>query len=74
MEKKLEEKIYITSRICGDRTEYVLKDVFVEKVVNYLNSKLYDWVRVEHPNPSISPDTIVKQDFIEDFKKYMEEE
>ena len=54
--------------------EYTRTDAFIEKAVSYLKSKLYDWVRIEHPNPSVSPELIIKQDFIEDFKNYMKEE
>jgi len=56
-----------------ENIEYVRKDAFIEKAVSYLNSKLYDWVRIEYPNPSVSPELIIKQDFIEDFKNYMKE-
>ena len=54
--------------------EYTRTDAFIEKAVNYLNSKLYDWVRIEHLNPSVSPKSILKQDFIEDFKTYIKGE
>ena len=40
--------------------------------MNYLNSKLYDWVRIVHPNPSVTSNVIVKQDFVNDFVKFME--
>lgn len=53
------------------RAVEIAKDAFIEKAVNYLNSKLYDWVQIEHPNPSVSHNTILKQDFIEEFKNYM---
>lgn len=78
------EKIYIdvsldsvwgmTERIYEEEVEYSRTDAFIKKVENYLNSKLYDWVRIEHPNPSVSPELIIKQDFIEDFKNYMKGE
>lgn len=48
--------------------EYTRTDAFIEKAVNYLNSKLYDWVQVEHFGTATYPETILKQDFIEDFK------
>ena len=54
--------------------EYTRTDTFIEKAVSYLDSKLYDWVRIEHPNPSVSPELIIKQDFIKDFKNYMKGE
>lgn len=57
-----------------DYVEYTRTDVLIEKAVSYLNSKLYDWVRIKHPNPSVSPNVIIKQDFIEDFKNYMKGE
>ena len=82
---KAPEKLYLSKNIYStflyqlpdpdDETqvEYSNTDVFIEKAVNYLNSKLCDWVRIEHPNPSVSPNVIIKQDFIDDFKKYMKE-
>ena len=51
--------------------KYVPADAFIEKAVKYLNSKLYDWVQIDHPNPSVSHNTILKQDFIVDFKNYL---
>lgn len=49
-------------------------DAFVDKAVSYLNSKLYDWVQTTNPNQRSYANTIMKQDFIEDFRKYMEGE
>ena len=62
---------YRTKQVGFDSIEYICKDAFIEKAVGYLNSKLYDWVRIEHSNPSVSPELISKQDFVEDFKNYM---
>lgn len=56
----------------GDTT-YVRENAFIEKAVGYLNSKLYDWVQTTNPNQRSCANTIMKQDFIEDFRKYMEE-
>lgn len=39
-----------------------------------LNSKLYDWVQTTNPNQRSYANTIMKQDFIEDFRKYMKGE
>ena len=58
----------------NDCIEYTRTNAFIEKAEKYLNSKLYDWVRIEHPNPSVSPELIIKQDFIEGFKNYMKGE
>ena len=54
--------------------EYVRKDAFIEKIENYLNSKLYDWVRVTNPDQRSHPNVIPKKDFIEDIKNYMKGE
>ncbi|MBR1654871.1 MAG: hypothetical protein IJ698_00410 [Prevotella sp.] len=69
------ERIYLqeptkvrTQKMYDNDIEYVRKDAFIEKAVNYLNSKLYDWVQVEHFGTATYPETILKQDFIEDFK------
>ena len=64
---------------CKDRifpkdVEYTRTDAFIEKAVSYLNSKLYDWVQTTNPNQRSYANTIMKQDFIEDFRKYMEGE
>ena len=57
----------------GD-TVYVREDAFTEKAVSYLNSKLYDWVQTTNPNQRSYANTIIKQDFIEDFVNYMKGE
>ena len=57
-----------------EAVEYVRTDAFIEKAVSYLNSKLYDWVQTTNPNQRSCANTIMKQDFIEDFRKYMEGE
>ena len=51
--------------------EYTRTDVFGEKAVSYLNSKLYDWVQTTNPNQRSHANTIMKQDFIEDFEEYL---
>ena len=65
---------WLQNKLDDSDIEYTRTDAFIEKAANYLNSKLYDWVRIEHPNPSVSPNVIIKQDFIEDFKNYMKGE
>ena len=54
--------------------EYIRADAFIEKAVSYLNSKLYDWVQTTNTNQRSYANTIMKQDFIEDFKNYMKGE
>ena len=53
--------------------EYVNKDAFFEKVINFLNYKLDDIVAIQVPG-TIIPQHIVKPELIEDFKKYMKGE
>ena len=77
------EKIYVDSKAIGDNisttvrtlpqdyptcTEYIRTDAFIEKAVSYLNSKLYDWVQTTNSNQRSYANTIMRQDFIEDFK------
>ena len=62
------------NRIFPKDIEYIRTDAFIEKAVGYLNSKLYDWVQTTNPNQRSCANTIMKQDFIEDFRKYMEGE
>lgn len=83
MKANAPEKLYLdaTSK-CGDTVftiknndtdiEYTRTDAFIEKAVSYLNSKLYDWVQTTNPNQRSYANTIMKQDFIEDFVNYME--
>jgi hypothetical protein len=54
--------------------EYIRTDAFIKKAVSYLNSKLYDWVQTTNPNQRSYANTIMKQDFIEDFRNYMKGE
>ena len=54
--------------------EYTRTDAFIEKVENYLNSKLYDWVSITNPDQRSYANVIPKKDFIEDFKNYMKGE
>jgi hypothetical protein len=54
-----------------DSVEYIRADAFIEKVEDYLNSQLYDWVSVINPDQKSYPYIIPKKDFIDDFKNYM---
>ena len=54
--------------------EYTRTDAFVEKAISYLNSKLYDWVQTTNPNQKSYANTIMKQDFINDFVNYIKGE
>ena len=73
------EKIYMSPAgvlYKGDKQqdndiEYTRTDAFIKKVVIYLNSKLYDWVQTTNPNQRSYANTIMKEDFIEDFKKVL---
>lgn len=58
--------------ITDNDIEYIRKDAFIEKVINFLNYKLDDIVAIQNPD-SIIPQHIVKPELIEDFKKYIEE-
>jgi hypothetical protein len=51
--------------------EYIRTDAFIEKVEDYLNSQLYNWVSVINPDQKSYPYIIPKKDFIDDFKNYM---
>lgn len=51
--------------------EYTRTDALIEKIENYLNSKLYDWVSIKNPDQMERANVILKEDFIEDFKNYM---
>lgn len=62
----------LSGHIDKDSIEYTRTDAFIEKAVSYLNSKLYDWVQTTNPNQRSCANTIMKQDFIEEFRKYME--
>lgn len=63
-----------SQRHCDSDIEYVRTDAFIEKAVSYLNSKLYDFVQTTNPNQRSYANTIMKQDFIEDFINYMKGE
>ena len=51
--------------------EYTRTDAFIEKVISFLNYKLDDIVATRVPG-TIIPHHVVKQELIEDLKKYME--
>ena len=83
---KAPEKLYLSKNIYStylyqvpdpdDETavEYICTDAFIEKAVRYLNSKLYDWAQTTNPNQRSYANTVIKQDFIEDFRNYMKGE
>ncbi len=50
--------------------EYVPKDTFIEKVMNFLNYKLDDVIAIRVPG-TIIPHHIAKQELMEVFKKYV---
>ena len=50
--------------------EYIRKDSFIEKVINFLNYKLDDVVATRIPG-TIIPHHVAKQELIEDFKEYV---
>ena len=56
------------------RAVEIAREEMVEKVTNYLNSKLYDWVQISHFGRREYPDTIMKRDFIYDLKQAMKDE
>lgn len=56
------------------RAVEIAREEIVEKVTNYLNSKLYDWVQISHFGRREYPDTIMKRDFIYDLKQAMKDE
>ena len=74
------EKIYyapyggmrVNDPITENDIEYIRKDAFIEKVANYLNYMLNDRVEIRKPG-TIIPSLLTKGEFIEDFKKHMEE-
>lgn len=76
------KKIYIPTILAANTVrykeegsiEYIRKDAFIEKAISYLNSKLYDWVQTTNPNQRSYANTIMKQNFIEDFRNYMKGE
>ena len=53
--------------------EYIRTDAFIEKVINFLNYKLDDVVATRVIG-TIIPHHVAKQELIEDFRKYMEDE
>ena len=72
------EKIYVHEASAPELTEnlpyhieYTRTDAFIEKVEDYLNSQLYDWVSVTNPDQRSHPNVIPKEDFIDGFKNYI---
>lgn len=64
---------YYTEGIPFEReySEYTRTDVFIKKVINFLNYKLDDVVAIRVPGTMI-PLHVAKQELIEDLEKYME--
>ena len=50
--------------------EYVRKDAFIKRVINFLNYKLDDVVAIQ-VSGTIIPRHVAKQELIEDLEKYM---
>ena len=74
---KVPEKIYIHEASTHELTEklpyhveYVRTDVFIDRIINFLNYKLDDIVVIRVPG-TIIPHHVAKQDLIEDLRKYM---
>lgn len=66
---------YYTEGIPFEREyiEYTRTDVFIEKVINFLNYKLDDVVAIRESG-TIVPHHVAKQELIEDFVKFMKGE
>ena len=86
MKANAPEKIYLRHNHKGDigagwlifpltnnDIEYIHKGVFIERVINFLNYKLDDVVKVRVLGTLI-PELTTRQDFIEQFKNYMKGE
>lgn len=52
--------------------EYVRKDAFIKRVINFLNYKLFDVVATR-VGGTIIPRHVAKQELIEDLEKYMKD-
>ena len=63
-----------TKKIDDHDIEYTRTDAFIDKIENYLNSKLYDWVSITNLDQRSYANVIPKKDFIEDFINYMKGE
>ena len=59
--------------ITDNDIEYVRKDAFIGKVINFLNYKLDNVVAIRVPGTLI-PHRVAKQELIEDFRKDMKGE
>ena len=70
----LEDNVtWCKDKIFDKDIEYTRTDVFIERVINFLNYKLDDVVAARLPG-TIIPHHIAKQELIEDFRKSMEEQ
>ena len=65
---------WLTFPLTNEDVEYARTDAFIKKAVSYLNSKLYDWVQTTNPNQRSYANTIMKEEFIEDFRNYLKGE
>jgi hypothetical protein len=63
---------WLTFPLTNEDIEYIRKDAFINKVANYLNYVLNDRVEIKTLGTMI-PSLLTKGEFVEDFKKYMEE-
>lgn len=53
--------------------EYTRTDAFIEKVARYLNRRLYDRVEVVNFGSTFES-IIIKEEFVDEFRKYMKGE
>lgn len=53
-----------------ESVQYIRKDVFIEKVINFLDYKLDDVVAMRVPG-TIIPRHVMKYELFEDLEKYM---
>lgn len=67
------QRRWFTKEIDDESTEYVRKDAFIKKVINFLNYKLDEVVAIRVPG-TIRPHHVAKQELIEDLNKYMKGE
>lgn len=62
------DALWFDTKVSDDSIEYVRKDAFIEKVINFLNYKL-DNVGAIRVHGTIIPRPVAKQELIEDLKK-----
>ena len=64
---------WLSKKSCDDDIEYVRKDAFIKKVINFLDYKLDDVVATRVYG-TIIPRHVAKQELFEDLEKYMKGE